>query len=391
MRIGIDGTSWLNGRGYGRYTREILSRLFQVGAAHTFLVFLEEHNVERLGTLPANVTVVPVACAVSQTESASADGYRSPRDLLRMSAAVRRVRPDVMYFPTVYTYFPLPPGVQGVVTIHDAIVERFPELTMPSWRARMFWKLKVNLALRQCPVILTVSEFAADDVSQHLSVSRERLRVSGEAPSAVYRRGSSSARRKAVLAPYGLTQRDRWFTYVGGFNPHKRLDVLIEAHGRLAAESENPPHLLLVGSLSGDVFHGCREELTRSIERLGTGHLVHWTGFVSDEDLAVLHEGALANVLASMCEGFGLPAVEAAASGTAVIATTESPLPQLLAGGGLFVRPADVDALHAALRTMATEPETRRAMAEIAHERAHAMDWGAAAANVLAAIVEAAA
>jgi len=62
---------------------------------------------------------------------------------------------------------------------------------------------------------------------------------------------------------------------------------------------------------------GRREELTASIERLGTGHLVHWTGFVADEDLTVLHEAALANVLASECEGFGLPAVEAAASGTA--------------------------------------------------------------------------
>jgi glycosyltransferase involved in cell wall biosynthesis len=139
------------------------------------------------------------------------------------------------------------------------------------------------------------------------------------------------------------------------------------------------------------VFHGCRDDLTQRIERLGTGHLVHWTGFVADEDLAVLHEGALANVLPSECEGFGLPAVEAAASGTAVIATTESPLPQLLAGGGLFVRPADTEALLAALRTMANDPDTRRAMAEIAHQRAHALTWGSAAANVLAAIEEAAA
>ena len=95
-----------------------------------------------------------------------------------------------------------------------------------------------------------------------------------------------------------------------------------------------------------------------------------WTGFVADEDLRHLHAGALALVLPSACEGFGLPAVEAAACGAPVIATTESPLPELLEGGGVFVAPGDEAALTAAMRLMLADEPARAGMAARALERA---------------------
>ena len=100
-----------------------------------------------------------------------------------------------------------------------------------------------------------------------------------------------------------------------------------------------------MGTLDGDVFHGARKTIRDAIEICGTDSLVHWTGFVADDDLRRLHSGAAALVMPSANEGFGLPAIEAAACGAPVIATTESPLPQLLEGAGIFVRPGDETAL----------------------------------------------
>ena len=116
----------------------------------------------------------------------------------------------------------------------------------------------------------------------------------------------------AVSTRLGLPASARWITYVGGFNPHKRIDLILRAHAEVARGLAVPPHLLLVGTLTGDVFHGESGRLRAIVAECGTESLVHWTGFVPDERLRQLHSGALATLLPSECEGFGLPAVEAA-------------------------------------------------------------------------------
>ncbi len=391
MRIGVDATSWFNGRGYGRFTRELLPALALAGPSHEFVLFVEASNAPRLRLAASNVRILPVACSAPPSEAAAADGYRSVHDLLRFTSAVRRERPEVFFFPTVFSYFPIMWGSRVVVTIHDTIAERFPELTLPTRRARLFWHLKVRLALHQATLVLTVSDYSARDIENRLGVSHDRMRVTSEAPAAAYDIQASPAEIAEAATLVGLPSGARWFTYVGGFNPHKRLDVLVRAHARLAAQSAEAPRLVLVGSLVADVFHECRAEIAALTDELGTAGLVHWPGFVPDVRLRALHAGALACVLPSECEGFGLPAVEAAACGTPVIATTESPLPQLLEGGGLFVPPGDELALHAALAQFATDAAGRRQAGARARARAGVLSWSSAARAALDAIEEAAA
>ncbi|MBK8005443.1 MAG: glycosyltransferase [Gemmatimonadetes bacterium] len=140
--------------------------------------------------------------------------------MLRLTRAVWRSAPDVFFSPSVYTYFPLPPGQRAVVTVHDAIAERFPELTLPSPRARLFWRLKVGLALRQARLVLTVSDFAAGEIAEVLGIQKGRIRVTSEAPAAEYAPSEDKKAIAALAARVGVPAGARWFTYVGGFNPH---------------------------------------------------------------------------------------------------------------------------------------------------------------------------
>ena len=364
--------------------------LVALAPEHRFLCFGDRRAFDAFPLEAPNVERITVEPDESPTLAAAADGARSPRDMLRFTRAVWRARPDVFFCPSVYTYFPLPPRQRAVVTVHDTIAERFPELTLPSARARLFWKLKVGLAIRQATVILTVSDYSARDITRVLGVPPSRIRVAVEAPAEAYA-PADPHESAAAAREQGVPQGAAWFTYVGGFNPHKRIDVIIRSHAALVRECAVPPHLLLVGTVKDDVFFGELPRLRALIDESGTEGLVHWTGFVPDDVLRFLHAGAVATLLPSECEGFGLPAVEAAACGTPVIATTESPLPQLLPHGGIFVAPGDEGALIRAMRTLHNDADVRRAYGAGALAGARALTWKASARSTLDALLEAAA
>ena len=127
---------------------------------------------------------------------------------------------------------------------------------------------------------------------------------------------------------------------------------------------------MLVGTTSADNFHGVGSGIHEAIAECGTAEWVRWTGFMPDETLRHLLTGTSALVLPSENEGFGLPAVEAAACGAPVVATTASPLPQLLEGGGYFVAPGDTAGLQSAMRALLdprerAAPRRRRARARL--------------------------
>ena len=393
MRIGVDAACLANGRGYGRFTRELLRALVESARDDQFVLYADAASRDAIALSGPNVRIVEVAQSVSPAHAAAADGYRSPVDMLRLSRVVWRDRPDVFWSPSVYTYFPLPPGQPSLVTIHDTIAERFPKLTMPSRRARWFWNAKVRLALWQATLVLTVSEFAAREIEEILGVPPHRLRVAGEAAASAFRPSTAREAADAALAA-GVPEGAPWFTYVGGFTPHKHVDRIVRAHAALVAEALArgvlPPALVLVGTTSADNFHGVGAGIHEAIAECGTAEFVRWTGFMPDDALRHLLTGTRALLLPSENEGFGLPAVEAAACGAPVIATTASPLPQLLEGGGFFIPPGDVGAMTAAMRALLDDDERDR-RGRVACDRASRLTWRASAHATLTALRDVAA
>lgn len=389
LRIGVDATCLANPRGYGRFAREILAILLKRTGVK-FILFVDERSAPFARKLSEGSTadVIVVRQQTSPTLAAAAGSSRSPTDMFRFTRAVWSARTDAFFSPTVYTYFPLPPGLPALICFHDAIADRFPDLTFPNRKARIFWRFKTSLALRQARLVLTVSDYAARDIAEWFHLDPRRIRVAEEAPAAAYTPPETTDSIRRAAAAAGLPDLARWFIYVGGFNPHKHVDVLVRAHSRVAEERTDPPHLLLVGATGSDVFHRSEHRILAEIERCGTAPLVHWTGFVPDDELRFLVGGALALVLPSEREGFGLPAVEAAACGTPVIATRESPLPQLLKDGGFFVAPRDEDALVTGMQALLDTPALRAALGERALAAARRLSWERAARSTWDAIQE---
>ena len=390
MRIGVDACCWSNERGYGRFTREVLRRMVALSPADDFVCYVDSwaRDFDLEGP---NVRVVVVDQSAAPTRAASARGYRSPVDMLRLFRAVRAEPLDVFFSPSVYTYFPLPRRLPAVVTIHDAIAERYPELTLPSVRNRLFWRLKVRLAIHQARLILTSSEFSSRELASVLRIPPERIRVAGAAPAALYAPSETPGQIRDTARRVGLPDDARWLVYVGGFGPHKHVDLIVRAHAEAHRRFHAPPlFLLLVGPTEGDSFHTDLGRIKAAIAKEGTAERVRWTGFIPDEELRHLHTGAVALLLPSQCEGFGLPAVEAAACSTPVVATTESPLPELLSGGGIFVRPGDLQALTDAICALLEDEPRRAALGVRGREQATRMSWHQSAEVTMRALREAA-
>ncbi|MCA9510561.1 MAG: glycosyltransferase family 4 protein, partial [Myxococcales bacterium] len=376
LRIGIDATCLGSGRGYGRFVRELLPPLVTLDDRNEYVLFVDEHTAAELGPLPARCVVPPTS--QSQADAASARGQRRVVDMWRMGRAVADAQLDVMYFPSVYSFYPVPGRTPVAVAFHDIIPERYGAVVFPTRWNRFLWDAKVLLARRRARGLITVSEWSRRALAEHFGTPPDEIWVTLEAPSPVFRPALEAAPRRAWLRDHGIPEDAAYFVYVGGFNPHKNLTALIDAFADVAAERPSL-HLLLVGDFEGDVFHIDVASLRERIAARGVAGRVHLPGFVPDEALRHLYTGALALAIPSLEEGFGLPAVEAAACGTGCIATRNSPLPDVLAGGGLFVDPLDTAALRAALAACADDEGLRRKHGAAALERAGRLSWRATA------------
>ena len=292
---------------------------------------------------------------------------------------------DVLLFPTVYSYVPVLSRAKKIVVIHDVIVETFPQLTLPRRDARMLWRLKVGLARWQADALVTVSEHSRRGIIERFKMPPDRVFVVSEAADPIFR-VLDGPRPGPRLSSLGMGAR-RSVVYVGGFGPHKNLGTLIEVFARVAGIPEfQDVQLIMVGEFRQEVFHSEFEQLRRQVESLGLTERIVFTGYLSDEELVVLLNLATVLVLPSLLEGFGLPAVEAAACGCPVIATTASPLPKLLGEGGLYVDPLESEQLEAALGRVLASPSLRRSMRAAGLARASQLTWAAAARQMMTVI-----
>lgn len=380
MRVGVDATSWLNPRGYGRFARNAIGRLVELDGATSYVLYLDPESAAH-ATLPRSAEIREVGLSTPAWRAATASSSRSVRDLLRLARAVRRDRLDVFLFPSIYTYFPVV-GVPTVVGIHDVIADQFPELTMSSRRARVFWHAKQSLAVRRAAALFTVSDTSRAAIADRLGIAHERVAVVPEAPDPIFSPRDTDEVARALTA-LGLASGRPFLVFAGGISPHKNIETLLEAHARLKATRNGElPVLVLVGDLENDPYVSAASTLRSRIAVLGVEQSVHLPGFVSDETLACLYSGAAAVVLPSLAEGFGLPAVEAAACGAPLLLSDIPAHRETLGDAAVYFPPRDVDALVRAVEHVLTDVEFGQSLAERGRAAVRRLSWDDTAARL---------
>ncbi len=379
MRFGVDATCWWSRRGFGRFARGLLTAMFEESQGHRFCLFVD--RAPDAAMLRPNVDIVRVNPSRPVTEAAVASGSRSVRDLWAFTSAASRQSMDLMFFPAVYSWFPMRPGVPIVVTLHDAIAEHFPELIFPGRKGRALWNLKMTLARWQARRFMTVSAAAKREIVEHLGIKAERIDVVSEAADPSFYPVTDARKRAEARLRAKLPADGRFILYASGLAPHKNIAGLVEGFSKAVSRAGlEDVHLALVGDPEGGGFHSNYRQLlaqTQS-EPLLRGR-VHFTGYVSDEDLVSLYSDALAAAVPSFSEGFGLPAVEAMACGTPVLASTAGAVPEVVGDAGLYFDPRDSTQIADAIHRIATQRETLASLRALALKRSAQFTWAHAA------------
>lgn len=382
MRIGVDGCCWSNRRGFGRFTRELVTHMVLAHPQHHFTLIADEATA-RQGQFPSGTRVVAVPTDAQATEAASAESSRSPRDLWRMARATAQCDFDVFFFPAVYSYYPMLRRIPTVVTFHDAIAEQHPGLIFPSRRSRWFWNAKTWLARRQADRVLTVSQSAKQQIVESLGYPEERITVISEGPGEGFGVMEDRSTVPGVLERYELPHDKPLLLYVGGISPHKNLQGLLKALERMrqaSADAGNSPwHMVIVGDYKSDSFFGCYQELEELRSKLDLRQDVTFTGFVPNADLIALYNAATLLVLPSFSEGFGLPVVEAMACGLPVAASRVGSLPEVLGEAGLYFDPHDPAEMALAMRQILTNGSLRQRLKAEGLRRSQQFSWRRAA------------
>jgi len=252
----------------------------------------------------------------------------------------------VLYLPA----WGVPPAVPcaTVATFHDATPFRFP--SPPSWWRRLRLRAGIR-SLRRATLVQAGSFHAARELTDWAPVDPQRVRVVHWGVGAPFRPAVAPAPPQHLL-------------FVGGDEPHKNLRLLVDA---LAPE---PPLPLVVVAPPA-----AREGTLRLLGPLAAaGHArVRWG--VDDEELVSLYQTALATLVPSRNEGFGLPAVEAMACACPVIAAAAGALPEVCGSAAILLPPQDARAWREAVVALARDPARRAALAEAGRERAAAFSW----------------
>lgn len=376
IHVGIDASAWDNERGFGRFTRSLVAALAgrDRGFRYTLLFGTPPER-----PVPAGVAVELAGARQSMAAAASGTGARGGADMRAQSRAAARLGADVFFFPAHYSFYPILARVPKVVCIHDTIPERFPDLIFPTWRNRLFWQAKTWLAKRQATRVMTVSDASAADIAALLGVARGRIDVVTEGAEPLFRPVADPAARAAARARHGLPADVPLLVYVGGFNRHKNVLRLIEAMPAILAAAPGA-HLAIVGRTTGERFWDNVDELKAGASRdARSSDHIHFTGEISDEEMAELMAGASALVMPSLWEGFGLPALEAMSCGLPVLASDRGSLPEVVGDGGLYFDPENEAALAAAASRLLTQPGLQADLAAKALARAGTFSWDRAA------------
>lgn len=359
--------------GFGTYTRNLLRSLARTGKDAEYFVVANSKDHPELEDLPFNFRRI----AYERSD-------RSGWDNVAFPWLVRSLRPDVSHIPlnVVPLFMPSP----YLVTVHDLSSLMYDK--KKGWRHDAHF-YRVQRGLTRAASILAVSSATARDVSSLLGISGTKLKVIYGAPDprfTVSPANGDDVERARILERYQVTY--PFLLYSGNIRPQKNIPRLVEAFALLKGELDQHPlyndlRLIIIGD---EVSKSTA--VRQAVTKAHVASSVRFLGFVPVETLRAFYGAAVAFVFPSLYEGFGLPPLEAMASGTPVVASSTSSLPEVLGEAAVPVNPESVFDIARGIKEVLLDGELRQTLVELGREQAQRFSWDMTAREVFSAYEE---
>jgi alpha-1,3-rhamnosyl/mannosyltransferase len=279
-----------------------------------------------------------------------------------------------VYHATDY-WIPKLAGVPVVATLHDAIPLSHPEWATPQYRAAKNFFMRA--AAQRADAIITVSAAMVPAVVEQFRVPLERVTVIHNGVGDEWFQRIPPEMRSAVLARHGLAP--GYFLTVGTLQPRKNLARQFAAYRALPARIRRERPLVIVGQRGWGM-----DDLLPAIRAGQAAGEVFWLDYVPDAELRAIFQSARALVFPSLYEGFGMPVVEAFASGVPVLTSNVSALPEVAGDAALLVDPLEVEAIREAMLRLVEDSALCARLVAAGSRRARQFSWRTCAEQVAA-------
>jgi len=254
-----------------------------------------------------------------------------------------------------------------VVTIHDIISILFPQ-NIP-FASRMFYSKWMPFSYAKAKKIISISESTKRDIVRVLKISPDKITVIHNGFDAKLQQKLSNDKIDQVKKKYDLPQ--DYLLHIGTLEPRKNLDFLIDVFFEAIKDKKNSNLALVITGKKGWYYEGLFEK----VAKLKLQGKVIFTGYIDEEDKGALYQGARIFTFPSLYEGFGLPPLEAMASGTPVISSNTSSMPEVIGEAGILISPKQKSAWVEAISRVNRDEKLYYEMKKKNEQQVSKFDW----------------